>query len=99
MSILEGLHVPIVQAPLAGGPSTPGLAAAVSDVGALGFLAAGYLTATRLESDIAALRALTDRPFGVNVFVAAGAAGGAAGRGNLRRGPRRRRPTPRCATG
>ena len=72
MSILEGLHVPIVQAPLAGGPSTPGLAASVSDVGALGFLAAGYLTATRLESDIAALRALTDRQFGVNVFVAAG---------------------------
>ena len=72
MSILESLRIPIVQAPLAGGPSTPRLAAAVSDVGALGFLAAGYLTATRLESDIAALRALTDRDFGVNVFVATG---------------------------
>lgn len=38
-------EVPIVLAPLAGGPSTPELAAAVSEAGALGFLAAGYLTA------------------------------------------------------
>ena len=43
MRVLDGLRIPIVQAPMAGGPSTPRLAAAVSDVGALGFLAAGYL--------------------------------------------------------
>ena len=35
------LRHPIVQAPMAGGPSTPALAAAVSDAGGLGFLAAG----------------------------------------------------------
>jgi nitronate monooxygenase len=72
VSVLDELAIPIVQAPLAGGPSTPRLAASVSDVGALGFLAAGYLTVDRVEADIAALRALTDHAFGVNVFVTAG---------------------------
>ena len=55
-------------APLAGGPSTPALAAAVSEAGALGFLAAGYRTAAELERELAELRALTSRPFGVNLF-------------------------------
>jgi nitronate monooxygenase len=44
--ILDQLGVPVVLAPLAGGPTTPQLAAAVSNGGGLGFLAAGYLTAT-----------------------------------------------------
>jgi nitronate monooxygenase len=70
MSVLENLAVPIVQAPMAGGPSTPALAAAVSRAGGLGFLAAGYLTAEGLARDIATARELTDRPLGVNVFVA-----------------------------
>ena len=43
--ILSDLENPIIQAPMAGGPSTPELAAAVSDAGGLGFLAGGYLTA------------------------------------------------------
>ena len=42
------LDVPVVQAPLAGGPSTPELAAAVSNAGGLGFVAAGYLSADAL---------------------------------------------------
>ena len=45
--MLDRLDVPIVQAPLAGGASTPELAAAVSGAGGLGFLAAGYKTAGR----------------------------------------------------
>jgi nitronate monooxygenase len=57
-----------VGAPLAGGPSTPALAAAVSEAGALGFLAAGYRTAAELERELAETRALTSRPFGVNLF-------------------------------
>lgn len=69
MSVLDGLGVPIVLAPLAGGPSTPQLAAAVSEGGGLGFLAAGYLTAAAAGERIAALRELTARPFGVNLFV------------------------------
>src|SRR3954447_24980129 len=66
--MLERLRVPIVQAPLAGGPSTPELAAAVSNAGALGFVAAGYKTPDAMSEDIAATRALTGEPFGVNVF-------------------------------
>jgi nitronate monooxygenase len=66
--VLDGLEHPIVQAPLAGGPSTPALAAAVAEAGGLGFLAAGYKTADAVRADVEALRGLTGRPFGVNVF-------------------------------
>ncbi|TMQ99167.1 nitronate monooxygenase [Actinomadura soli] len=61
--------VPIVQAPMAGGASTPALAAAVSDAGGLGFLAAGYKNIEAMRADIAATRELTSRPFGMNVFM------------------------------
>jgi nitronate monooxygenase len=63
------LDAPVVQAPLAGGPSTPELAAAVSNAGGLGFVAAGYLSGTALAERIDRTRELTDKPFGVNVFV------------------------------
>ncbi|MDT4986117.1 MAG: nitronate monooxygenase, partial [Micromonosporaceae bacterium] len=66
--ILDGLRVPVVAAPMAGGPSTPALAAAVSNAGGLGFLAAGYLSVERMAADIADTRTRTDRPFGVNLF-------------------------------
>ncbi|HEY5785989.1 MAG TPA: nitronate monooxygenase [Microlunatus sp.] len=62
------LDLPVVQAPMAGGPSTPSLAAAVSDAGGLGFLAAGYKTPEAVLADITATRELTPRPFGVNLF-------------------------------
>ncbi|MBB4892506.1 nitronate monooxygenase [Streptomyces olivoverticillatus] len=61
--------LPIVQAPMAGGPSTPALAAAVSEAGGLGFLAAGYKTPEAMRAEIAELRTLTSRPFGVNLFM------------------------------
>jgi nitronate monooxygenase len=67
--VLDECSVPIVLAPLAGGPSTPELAAAVSEAGGLGFLAAGYLPASELAARIARTRSLTARVFGVNVFV------------------------------
>jgi nitronate monooxygenase len=51
---------------MAGGPSTVELAAAVSDAGGLGFLAAGYRGAEDVREEI---RALRGRPFGVNLFV------------------------------
>lgn len=66
--ILDELAVPIVQAPMAGGPSTPELAAAVCSAGALGFLAAGYKTTAAVTADIAALRERTGAPFGLNIF-------------------------------
>jgi nitronate monooxygenase len=67
--ILDRCDIPIVLAPLAGGPSTPELAAAVSNVGGLGFLASGYLSAAELAARRRRLNELTGRPFGVNLFV------------------------------
>lgn len=64
----DQLKLPIVQAPLAGGPSTPGLAAAVSEAGALGFLAAGYKRADAVAAEVERVRAATGAPFGINVF-------------------------------
>lgn len=58
----------MVGAPLAGGPSTAELAAAVSEAGGLGFLAAGYRSVEELERELERVRALTSRPFGVNLF-------------------------------
>ena len=72
--ILDRLDVPIVLAPLAGGPTTPELAAAVSNAGGLGFLAGGYLSAAALGDRIAQARALTSAPLGVNLFVPGGPA-------------------------
>ena len=67
--ILGRLAVPIVLAPLAGGPSTPELTAAVSNAGGFGFLAAGYLAASALAERLERTRTLTDAPIGVNLFV------------------------------
>jgi nitronate monooxygenase len=67
--IVEELNHPIALAPLAGGPSTPELTAAVAGTGAFAFLAGGYLTAHALAERMRATRALTDARFGVNVFV------------------------------
>lgn len=67
--ILDELDVPIVLAPLAGGPSTPELAAAVSNEGGLGFLGAGYLDHDTLAERLRATRALTSKPLAVNLFV------------------------------
>ena len=66
--ILDALEIPIVLAPLAGGPATVDLAVAVSDAGGLGFLAAGYRSAADVREDVLAFRARSEAPFGVNVF-------------------------------
>lgn len=63
-----GIEVPVIQAPMGGGPTTPELVAAVTEAGGLGSVAGGYLTAEALRADIAAVRDLTDGPFAVNVF-------------------------------
>ena len=66
---LSSLGEPIIAAPMAGGPSSPRLVAAVSDAGGLGMLAAGYRTPAQMVAEITAVRALTAAPFGVNVFL------------------------------
>lgn len=59
----------IVQAPMAGGATTPELVHAVSTAGGFGFLAAGYLSSAQLEENIAKTKALGTSSFGVNLFV------------------------------
>jgi nitronate monooxygenase len=54
---------------MAGGPSTPALAIAVCEAGGLGFLAGGYKRADAFAEEIRSVRAATDKPFGVNLFV------------------------------
>ena len=63
-----GIDIPIIQAPMGGGPSTPELVAAVSEAGGLGSIAAGYLTPDALRDTIRRVKTLTARPFSVNLF-------------------------------
>jgi nitronate monooxygenase len=67
---LQGLGIehPIIQAPMAGGPATPELAAAVSNAGGLGSLGAAYLTPVEISDAILRTRELTRKPFNVNLF-------------------------------
>jgi nitronate monooxygenase len=67
---LDSLRYPIVQAPLGGGASTPALAAAVSNAGGLGFLAAGYKSAEAVQTDLDQLRDRLSQSenFGINIF-------------------------------
>lgn len=60
---------PIIQAPMAGGPTTTGLVSAVSNAGALGMIGAGYMDADSLRNQIREIKQATDQPFGVNLFV------------------------------
>ncbi len=59
----------IIQAPMAGGTTTPELVAAVSNAGGLGSLGAAYLQPNEISDAVAAVRRLTTRPFCVNLFV------------------------------
>ena len=62
-----GVDLPIIQAPMAGA-STPAMAAAVSNAGALGSIGLGAVNADGARRMIGDLKALTNKPFNVNVF-------------------------------
>ncbi|PID14032.1 nitronate monooxygenase [Sporosarcina sp. P34] len=64
-----GITYPIIQAGMAGGTTTPELIAAVSNAGGLGTLGAGYMQAEDMREAIKKIKALTDQPFGVNLFI------------------------------
>lgn len=66
---VRDLQLPVIAAPMAGGASTPKLAAAVTNSGGLGFLAGGFVTAQTVADNLTAARALTTGPVGVNLFV------------------------------
>lgn len=64
-----GVSVPVIQAPMAGGWTTPALVAAVAESGAFGFLAGARLTADQLREQLAEVRRRTARPFGLNLLI------------------------------
>lgn len=63
-----GIEHPLIQAPMSGS-NTPALVAAVSNAGALGSLGAGYLEPQALLDQADEVRTLSDKPFGLNLFV------------------------------
>ena len=64
-----GLRVPVIQAPMAGGPSTQELVAAVSAAGGLGSFGFAYTQPEEMKRQVAWVRAKTERPLGINLFV------------------------------
>ncbi len=62
-----GIDLPIVQAPMAG-ISSPAMAAAVSNAGALGSIGVGATDAAGARAMIAAVRERSNRPLNVNLF-------------------------------
>lgn len=64
MSILQRLRVPVIAAPMAGGPSAPRLVTAVGQAGGLGFLASGTISAEQLAADLAEMKG----DYAVNLF-------------------------------
>lgn len=69
--LTQKLHIeyPIIQAGMAGGITTPELVAAVSNAGGMGILGAGYMTPEAIQTSVRKIRNLTDKPFGVNLFI------------------------------
>lgn len=71
MTFLKHFNIalPIIQAPMAGNATTPALVAAVSNAGGLGSLAAGYMQPEEMRTAIKKIKALTNKPFAINLFV------------------------------
>lgn len=65
---LLGIRWPIIQTGM-GWVATPELVAAVSNAGAIGFLAAATIPPEEVEAEIAKVKALTNLPFGVNFLM------------------------------
>lgn len=66
---LLNITYPLLQAPMAGGITTPELVAAVSNTGGLGSLGAGYMSPPAIREAIKTIRRLTTRNFAVNLFI------------------------------
>jgi nitronate monooxygenase len=68
---LLGIRLPIIQAPMAGGATTPALVTAASEAGALGSFGFAYTQPEAMQRDAAAVREQTGAPFNVNLFASA----------------------------
>ncbi|HEY9855578.1 MAG TPA: DUF561 domain-containing protein [Stenomitos sp.] len=64
-----GLTHPIVQAPMAGGPTSPELVAAACEAGCMGSLAGAYVAPEALRQAAGEVRRRTERPFAINLFL------------------------------
>ena len=71
IQVTLGIDGPLIQAPMAGGASTPELVASASNAGALGSIGGAYLNPAELEKAIRKTAQLTSRPFAVNLFAPA----------------------------
>ncbi|RFU68250.1 nitronate monooxygenase family protein [Bacillus sp. V59.32b] len=67
--ILE-IEYPIIQAGMAGGPTTADLVVHVSEAGGLGSLGAAYMSPDEIRKVIWEIKERTDKPFAVNLFCA-----------------------------
>jgi nitronate monooxygenase len=61
------MSIPLVAAPMSGGPTTPAMVSAATRAGGLGMLAAGYKTVEAVEAELKTVRA-EGIPFGINLF-------------------------------
>jgi nitronate monooxygenase len=64
-----GLRLPIIAAPMAGGPSSQELVAACSAAGVLGSFGFAYTQPADMKRQAAWVRERTEAPFGINLFV------------------------------
>ncbi|ETI68967.1 NAD(P)H-dependent flavin oxidoreductase [Neobacillus vireti] len=63
-----GITYPIIQAGMAGGPTTVDLVANVSNAGGLGTLGAAYMKPDEIRTAIRQIKVRTTKPFAVNLF-------------------------------
>jgi nitronate monooxygenase len=68
---LLGIRFPIIQAPMAGGPTTPALVAAVTNAGGLGSFGAAYSSVAQIDDAVAEIRKGSSGPFALNLFAGA----------------------------
>src|SRR5512145_1754313 len=69
VSELLGIRYPIIQGPFGGGLSTIQLTAVVSNAGGMGSFGAHHLSPAQIKETVAAIRALTARPFAMNLWI------------------------------
>jgi nitronate monooxygenase len=61
------MSIPLIAAPMSGGPTTPAMVSAATRAGGLGMLAAGYKTVEAVEAELKTVRG-EGIPFGINLF-------------------------------
>jgi nitronate monooxygenase len=66
---LAQLALPVIQAPMAGGITTPQLVAAVANQGGVGSFGFAYSAPEKIHADLVAAQSLTSGPINANFFV------------------------------